>query len=139
MNNDKRIIFTRPDGGVSIIIPAPGITIERAMQDVPADASYTEVVDVESIPTDRTFRDAWKQEGKRCVEDVTKAKEIAHAKRRAVRDEEFAPLDRQATIPLFAEAAEADRQVIREKHAVIQTEIETSATPAEIKKALEKL
>lgn len=70
------------------------------------------------------------------VINLDKAKNIAHDMRRNKRAEEFAPLDVKATIPSEATAAEAARQVIRDKYAVIQTEIETSTTPEEIKIAL---
>jgi len=58
---NKRIIFPNDDGGVAIIIPADecGLTIEEiASKDVPAGKPY-KIVDVDDIPTDRTFRDAW--------------------------------------------------------------------------------
>lgn len=70
------------------------------------------------------------------VINLDKAKNIAHDVRRAKRAEEFAPLDIQATIPLFAESAESQRQEVREKYAVMQTQIEASQTPEEIKVAL---
>ncbi len=68
--------------------------------------------------------------------NISKAKSIAHDMRRAARAEEFAPLDITATIPSEAEAAEAARQAVREKYAVIQQNIESAATPEEIKAAL---
>ncbi len=68
--------------------------------------------------------------------NIDKAKTIAHDMRRAARSEEFAPLDIKATIPSEAESAEAARQVVREKYAVIQQNIESAATPEEIKAAL---
>ncbi len=68
--------------------------------------------------------------------NIDKAKTIAHDMRRAARAEEFAPLDIKATIPSEAEAAEAARQAVREKYAVIQQSIESAATPEEIKAAL---
>ena len=57
---DKRIIFTRTDGGVSIIVPADcGLTIEQiAAKDVPAGKPYA-IVNADDVPVDRTFRDAW--------------------------------------------------------------------------------
>ena len=60
---DKRIIYPNDDGGVSILIPTPEYlethTIEElAAKDVPAGKEY-KIVDVEDIPTDRTFRSAW--------------------------------------------------------------------------------
>lgn len=68
--------------------------------------------------------------------NVNKAKDIAHDIRRAKRSEEFAPLDIQATIPSQASAAESARQVIRDKYAAMQTQIDAAATPEEIKTTL---
>jgi hypothetical protein len=60
---NKRIIYPNDEGGVSILIPTEEYlsehTIEElAAKDVPAGKSY-KIVDVEDIPTDRTFRNAW--------------------------------------------------------------------------------
>jgi hypothetical protein len=65
--------------------------------------------------------------------DITKAKDIAHAKRRAVRSAEFAPLDIKATIPAEATEAETQRQTVRDKYAVIQTEIDSATDVDAIK------
>ena len=70
------------------------------------------------------------------VINIDKAKDIAHDIRRAKRSEEFAPLDVQATIPSQASAAESARQVIRDKYAAMQTQINSASTPEEIKTAL---
>ena len=72
------------------------------------------------------------------VIDVTKAKAIGHDMRRAARAEEFKPYDEAIAkqIPGAADGAEAQRQAIREKYAVIQTNIDAAATPDEIKAAL---
>jgi hypothetical protein len=59
--NNPRIIYPTPEGGVAIIIPAPecGLTIEQiAAKDVPAGVPFR-IVDADTIPTDRTFRNAW--------------------------------------------------------------------------------
>ena len=68
--------------------------------------------------------------------DMTKAKAIAHKKRRQARSEEFAPLDIKATIPTEAEAAEAARQVVRDKYATMQTAMDAATTPDELKELL---
>ena len=72
------------------------------------------------------------------VIDVTKAKAIGNDMRRAARAEEFKPFDEAIAkqIPGAADGAEAERQAIREKYAVIQTNIDAAATPDEIKAAL---
>lgn len=56
-----RVIYRTPDNGVAVLIPNPwaGLTIEEIIaKDVPAGTVHR-VVDVSSIPTDRTFRAAW--------------------------------------------------------------------------------
>lgn len=70
------------------------------------------------------------------VINIDKAKQIAHEKRRAARSEEFAPLDIKATIPSEAADAEAARQVIREKYAEMQIQIDAAITPEELKSLL---
>lgn len=68
--------------------------------------------------------------------NMTKAKDIAHDMRRSARSAEFAPLDIKATIPSEAEAAEAERTLIREKYALIQDEIDAATDVATLKSAL---
>jgi hypothetical protein len=58
--------------------------------------------------------------------NIDKAKAIAHEKRRLARSAEFAPLDIKATIPSQATAAESARKTIREKYAVIQSNIDST-------------
>ena len=70
--------------------------------------------------------------------NITKAKAIGHDMRRAARAAEFAPYDEAIAkqIPGQMEGAEAARQAIRDKYVAIQTAIDASATPDEIKAAL---
>ena len=71
--------------------------------------------------------------------NIDKAKNIAHDMRRTARAEEFKPYDEVIArrIPGVAEEeAEAARQAIRAKYAVIQADIEAAQTPEEIKEAL---
>ena len=58
---NARIIYPTDDGGVAVIIPAPECTLtiqQIAAKDVPAGKPF-EIVDVTTIPSDRTFRGAW--------------------------------------------------------------------------------
>jgi len=68
--------------------------------------------------------------------NINKAKTIAHDKRRAARAEEFKPLDIKATIPAEAVAAEAARQVIRDKYATMQENMDAATTVEELKALL---
>jgi hypothetical protein len=68
--------------------------------------------------------------------NIDKAKTIAHDKRREARSAEFAPLDIKVTIPSEATAAEAARQVIRNKYATMQAAIDAASTVDAIKAAM---
>jgi hypothetical protein len=68
--------------------------------------------------------------------DMTKAKDIAHEKRRAARAEEFKPYDEviMKQIPgVDAQQAEAARQTIREKYATLQAQMDAAQTADELK------
>jgi hypothetical protein len=71
--------------------------------------------------------------------DMTKAKDIAHDKRRAARAEEFKPYDEviMKQIPgADAQQAEAARQAIREKYASLQAQMDAAQTPEQLKALL---
>jgi hypothetical protein len=55
---DQRVIFPNDEGGVSIIVPAPGVMLEQVLAAVPRGKPY-QVINATDVPTDRTFRDAW--------------------------------------------------------------------------------
>ena len=72
--------------------------------------------------------------------DIIKAKAIAHDMRRTKRAAEFAPLDEiiGKHIPGWdLVAAEAGRQLIRDKYAAMQIAIDDATTLDEIKAALQ--
>ena len=60
-NSDSRFIYTRDDGGITIVTPADncGLTLEQIKdKDCPKDKTvYT--VNKSAVPTDRSFRNAW--------------------------------------------------------------------------------
>lgn len=138
---NQRIIYQTDEGGVAVVIPAAecGMTIEEiAAKDVPAGKSY-EIVDLSAIPTDRTFRNAWEKSGSAVTHNMTKAKAVAHERRRAARAAEFAPFDEviMKQIPgKDAAAAEAERQKIRDKYTVMQAKMDAAQTVEELKALL---
>ena len=139
MTMNQRIIYSNPDGTVAVIIPTGELPIEEvAAKDVPEGVAF-EIVTTDEIPADRTFRGAWVA-GDCCIDlDIDKCREIGHDMRRAARAEEFAPHDEVIAkqIPgVSATEAEAARQVIRDKYAGIQADIDAAATPTDIKVAL---
>ena len=136
----SRIIFQNESGGVSVIIPTGELPIEEvAAKDVPEGVAY-EIVEDDAIPADRFFRNAWVANGAAVDVDLNKAKDIGHDLRRTKREAEFAPFDEiiAKQIPgLDATEAEANRQAIREKYALIQDAIDIAEDPDTIKLALE--
>jgi hypothetical protein len=132
----NRIIYTTPEGGVAVIIPAESVKL--ALKDVPEGVAY-EIVDEADIPSDRTFRNAWVM-GDCCIDhDLDKCRAIGHVIRRTKRAEEFAPHDEVITKQIpgnNAAAAEEARQSIRKKYAAVQEAIEAASSPDQIKAAL---
>jgi len=62
----KRIIYKSDEGGVVVLIPTQEAlsqySIEAlALKDVPFGKPF-KIVDVEDVPSDRTFREAWQVE-----------------------------------------------------------------------------
>ena len=60
-NSDYRFVYTRDDGGVTVVCPADncGRTLDQIKdKDCPKDRTvYT--VNKSAIPSDRSFRNAW--------------------------------------------------------------------------------
>lgn len=98
----KVIVYTREDGCVSLVHPnyaARGEDTEGAFisklikRHVPAGASNIKVVDASELPQDKTFRNAWKQNGSKIEVDMNAAREIQKQRIRQVRDPILAALD----------------------------------------------
>ena len=71
--------------------------------------------------------------------DMTKAKDIAHEKRRAARSAEFKPYDEVIMKQIPGNdytQAEAARQAIRDKYAALQAQMDAAQTPEEQKALL---
>lgn len=57
---DKRIVYQLPGQPVAIVIPCEcGLTLEQiGKKDVPDGVPFW-IVEADTLPSDRTFRDAW--------------------------------------------------------------------------------
>lgn len=122
---NQRIIYENVAGDVSVIIPTGEVPIEE----LPAKLGLTdyEIIQAAAIPVDRTFRNAWRISNKRVEVDIPKAREIAHALRRQMRADALRPLDEviMKQIPgTDLQAAEAQRQAIRDNDAKVQAAID---------------
>ena len=128
----SKIIYTNSDGTVSIITPAGDVN--DAIKDVPSGLSY-EIVEDSVIPTDRSFRNAWKQNSKTIETDMTKAKEIHKDKIRIARTPKLAELDIEFQKALETSSSTTDivakKQVLRDAPAA--SGISTAASEADLK------
>ena len=68
--------------------------------------------------------------------DMGRARLVAHERRRALREAEFAPLDHQVVVALAdperLQAAEGRRQAVRKRFAEMQSKIDQAETPAQL-------
>ena len=118
------IIFINDDGSVSVFTPAPNNT--ESMEDlipkiVPKGITDIDIIDLNDIPSDKIFRAAWRKGTKRVDIDILAAVNVAHGIRRVKRGEEFIPIDGNIPNMLVSVEVEAQRVIIRDKYAGIQT------------------
>ncbi len=143
----KRIIYTRPDGGVSIVVPTPETLANPDFSDdadlnahllarsIPDDASNVEIVDDTVVPANRTFRSAWRQTGAIVVVNMPAARQLHLQRIRTVRDDVLARTDTD-----FVRAVEDGdiveqtrlktlRQALRDIPAEVQAGIDAAGDP----------
>jgi hypothetical protein len=128
----SKIIYTNSDGSVSIIYPTGDVN--NAIKDVPSGLSY-EIVEDSAIPTDRSFRNAWKQNSKTIETDMAKAKEIHKTNIRNARTPKLAELDIEFQKALETSASTTDivskKQALRDAPA--DSAIASADTEAKLK------
>lgn len=94
---NTRIAYTQEDGTVAIVIPTPefisngGDFDALVSSSVPKDASR-EVVDIDDIPTDRYFRNAWRLNNGIEI-DIDKARAIHLNNLREIRNKKLESFD----------------------------------------------
>ena len=60
-NSDYRFVYTRDDGGVTVVCPSDncGLTLQQIKDKDCPNARTVYTVNTSAIPSDRSFRDAW--------------------------------------------------------------------------------
>ena len=96
--SDKRIVYQGEDGIAKIVVPTKeykGTMEDLLKKVVPEDClDSADIVEADTIPDDRTFRNAWvTSKGKSAEIDLSKAKEEAKIKVRQARTPKFQELD----------------------------------------------
>lgn len=84
---------------------------------------------------DNTFKEAFTDEleGDQVKIDLTRAKVVAHRRRRSKRSEEFQEIDSDNMNMLVTPEAEARRLEVRNRYAGIQEELDQAVSPEELK------
>ena len=96
--SNKRIVYQGEDGIAKIVSPTQVYkgTMEDLLKEVvPEDClDSADIVEADTIPNDRTFRNAWTtSKGKSAEIDLSKAKDVAKDKVRQARTPKFQELD----------------------------------------------
>lgn len=129
------ILYTRPDGGLSVVRPVH--SEQDAWNRLPMDAINPRYADSAEIPADRTFRNAWADANGRVEHDIEKCRAIHRDALRKMRAPLFAPLERAQRTALAigdtakAKEIEANLQALRD--ATDDPRIDAANTPEELK------
>lgn len=134
----RRIIYTRPDGGVSVVSPAPAAQFLSETEDeflariqakdVPSDAINPQIVDESAIPVDRTFRNALRQNGALLVHDLPVCRNIQERRIEDARQHKMQELLLRAELGENVAAEKAAIQAINAR-----TLCAAAQTPEELK------
>ena len=137
--SDKRIVYQGEDGIAKIVVPsleylAKGNTMDDVLKKcVPENCrDSANVVEVDTVPSDRTFRNAWVTEQGKSVEvDLAKAKDVAKDKVRQARTPKFAELDVAYQRADEADDSDAKAAVVVKKQTARDATADTKITNAD--------
>lgn len=138
-DEDKRIVYQESNGIASIVVPAPEFLASGGTMDdllkkcVPEDCKDSaDIVEIDTVPSDRTFRNAWVTEQGKSVEvDLAKAKDVAKDKVREARIPKFAELDVAYQRADEAGDADAKAAVVTKKQTARDATANTKITNAD--------
>ena len=136
-NSDSVILYTADNGNLVLVYPADNcdLTVEQIQaKDIPSGkTSY--ILNKSAVPTDRSFKWAWKLNGSTIETDMTKAKEIHKSNIRSARISKLAELDIefQRALETSADTSTiiAKKQALRDAPAA--SGISTAASEADLK------
>lgn len=157
---DKRIIYTRPDDGVSVIVPDkamfdPASPVREPIKEkllteqdvfdwflrsvVPESATDVRIIDLKDHPhlADRSFRNAWEQSDGTIQVNMVKARDLHREKLRVMRAPLLRELDVQYLLADEQGDAKAKADIARKKKALrdvtADPAIDAAQTPDELK------
>ena len=136
---DKRIVYQAENGIAVVVIPDPNFLAKGNTMDnvlikcVPENCrDSANVVEVDTVPSDRTFRNSWvTSKGKSVEVDLDKAKVIAKEKVREARVPKFQELDIAYQRADEAGDADAKTAVVVKKQTARDATADTKITNAD--------
>lgn len=140
-DTSKRIIFTNAEGGLSVVVPAPDCPLtmfQLAEQVVPAGREWS-LVNADTVPSDREFRNAWRKDGATVRVDLPAAKEIVRDRVRAEREPLLASLDVSALRAQEQGDAVKLAEIVAQKQALRDAPASTRISDAQSVKDLKGL
>ena len=123
----KLVAYNDATGKLHIVTPAygkvPDMSDDQLLdlvkdKDVPGDAVGVRVIDHTEVPTDRTFREAWKDTGSSVEVDMDKARPIHLDRLRAIRNRKLKDLDAEYLRADEANDGQGKRRIARKKQAL---------------------
>jgi len=138
-DKDKRIVYQGENGRAVVVIPDPNFLAKGKTLDdvlikcVPENCrDSANVVEIDTVPSDRTFRNAWVTEQGKSVEiDLAKAKDLAKDKVRQARTPKFQELDIAYQRADEAGDADAKAAVVVKKQTARDATADTKITNAD--------
>ena len=133
---NKRIVFQSDEEIASVVIPAPDYsgTMEDLLKKVVPEncQDSADIVEIDTVPSDRTFRNAWvTAKGKSVEVDLAKAKDVAKDKVRLARTPKFQELDIAYQRADEAGDADAKTAVVVKKQTARDATADTKITNAD--------
>jgi hypothetical protein len=112
------IVYSRVNGGVSVVVPASDISLEEIIQrDIPSNVEvYT--ISSEQLPKDIDFRDCWELINGSVNVNISQAKEVWKNKWREARKPKLEQLDIDYMRALEQGDTQAQQEIVQLKQAL---------------------
>ena len=141
------LVYTNTEGSVAVVSPAPKEDLEKSQGpmtqeeyesfviagSIPEGNTTMQHITAAQIPSDRWFRAAWRQNGASIKIDMSAARIIQENKIRAARDVKWEDFDTRYVAAqrdgLDLTILDAERQTLKDVPQVVQSDIDTAATP----------
>lgn len=109
------IVYSRPDGGVSVVTPAPGVSLDQVIQrDIPSNVEiYTKTLN--QLPQDKEFRNCWELVNGTVEVNIPKAQELWKNRWREARKPKLEQLDVEFMKALEQGDTERQQEIVQQK------------------------